>query len=134
MTLTLGEQSLKSRLMLGRHGEVNCRLLAIASIQRRLHEVLLDGLARPLLVGVECHQALGLCTISEAVDYDVANNLLILDLGFEILRQLGEEGELLEIYDELVDACRALVVIDILEQLLEHACRGTRCGHELHHA
>ena len=93
--------------------------------------MLLNGLTCTLLIGVECHQTLGFRAITKTVDYDVAYHVLVINLWLEIFRQLGEECELLEVYDEFVDARCALVIVHILEQLLEHACCSSRCGYEL---
>ena len=83
--------------------------------------MLLNGLAVALLVGVEGNQALRLSAILQAIYDDVAHYVLVVNLGLEILRQLGEECKLLEVYDELVDARCAFILVYVLEQLLKHA-------------
>ena len=49
-----------------------------------------------------------------------------------MLRKLGPESKLLDVVQQTVDAGSALVVINILEQLLEHTCSSTRCRNKLH--
>ena len=92
--------------------------------------MLLNGFACAIFVGVECHKALGLCTILKTVYNDVAYNILIVNLWLKIFCQFGEECELLKVNDKFIDASCAFVVVDILEQLLEHACCCARCGYK----
>ena len=83
--LTLSQKCLKTSLMLGRNGEVDGCLVAIASVERSLHKVLLDGLACAIGVGVEGNQTLGLFAVAQAVDDDILHHLLILALGTNIV-------------------------------------------------
>ncbi len=92
----------------------------------------LDGLARPVGIGMERHQSLGLGPVAEPLPHDGADNSLVVGpLGQHGL-ELGPERETPDILQQGVDSFAALIVVDELEQLLEHTRSGARSGHELH--
>ena len=130
MALALLKKCLEASLMFWGYGEVDGSTLAIRSIECCLYQVLLNWFANTLLIGVEGDQALWLSAIAKAIDYYVADYILVVNLWIEVFGQLGEESELLKVGDELVDARSALIVVYILEQLLKHTCSGTRCWNE----
>ena len=103
-------------------------------IGRPLDQMLLDGLAGPLGIGVEGDQPLGLAAVVQTVVHDGADDRPVVGPGRKHGFQLGPEGEFLDIFQQGVDALAALAVVDEPEQLLEHARRGARGGHELHDA
>ena len=104
-------------------------------VGRPLDQMLLDGLAGPLGIGVEGDQPLGLAAVVQTVACTMAlDDRPVVGPGRQHGLQLGPEGELLDIFQQGVDALAALAVVDEPEQLLEHARRGARGGHELHDA
>ena len=83
---------------------------------------------------MERDEPLGFAAVVQSVIHDGADNGFGVGPGRKHGFQLGPEGEFLDVIQQGVDALAALAVVDELEQLLEHARRGARGGHELHDA
>ena len=128
-----GEQLLEARDVLGRDGEMDAHDASGRGVGRPFDQVLLDGLARPLGIGVEGDQALGLAAVVQPVADDGIHDRTVVGPGGQHGAKFGPEGELPDIFQQRVDALAAFAVVDELEQLLEHARGGPRSGHELHH-
>ena len=92
----------------------------------------LDRLAGPVGIGMESHQPLGLAAIGEPLAHDGRDNGPLVGPGGQHSLEFGPESETFDVLQQGVDALAALVLVDELEQLLEHARGGTRSGHELH--
>ncbi len=63
--------------MLGRNGEMDTGHAVGSGIGGRLDQMFLDGLARPVGIGMERHQPLGLGPVAEPLPYDGADNSLV---------------------------------------------------------
>lgn len=101
-------------------------------IDRALHQVLLDRLARPFGIGMEGHQPLGLLPVAEPVLYDGTHGCLVVGIGRQHGLEFRPEGEAPDIVQQCADALAALTLVDELEQFLEHTGRCTRSWHEFH--
>ena len=116
-----GEQLLEARDVLGRDGEMDAHDASGRGVGRPFDQVLLDGLARPLGIGVEGDQALGLAAVVQPVADDGIHDRTVVGPGGQHGAKFGPEGELPDIFQQRVDALAAFAVVDELEQLLEHA-------------
>ena len=128
------KQRLELLHVFGRDGEVDARHAVRRGVCGPLDQMLFGRLARPFGIGVEGDQPLGLRAVAEPLADDAADDGLVVGAGRQHGLQFGPESELLDVVEQRVDTLAALVLVDELEELLEHARRGARRRHELHHA
>ena len=127
----LVEQLAEALDVLGRDGEVDADRAGRDGVGGTLGQMLLDGLAGPLGVGVEGDEPLGLRAVTEPLLDDGAHDRAVVGPGGQDGLQLGPEGEALDVLQQFVDARAALALVDEGEELLEHARGGSRGGDEL---
>ena len=102
-----------------------------STIECALNKVLLYSLTRATLVGVEGYKTLWQRAVAKTLlDNCTDNSLLIAKVGNDLL-QLGIECELLDILKQSIDTLAALILIDKLEELLEHTGSSSRCRDKL---
>ena len=134
--------------MLVRDGEVDVSLAVGAGVACALHEVLLHGRARPVLIAVEAEQALRqLAVVEAALLQQVGHDGLVSSRGQQVVDslalilqagsvELGEEGKLVDVVEKLVFETRlrgVVVGVEEGEQILEHAAGSARGGYKLRH-
>ena len=118
--------------VLGRNGEVYVYVVPRAGIHRTLDQMLLDGLAVTVGIGVEGDQTFGLVPVCQTRVDDRSDDFALVGAFGQHLLQLVPEGKTVKILQHRLHALAATSLVDELEQLLEHTRGGTRCRHELH--
>ena len=97
-----------------------------------LDQVLLNGLASPLGVGMEGHQPFGFVAVAQTVVDDGVDRRPVVGPGRKHRLQFGPEGKTFDVLEQRVDARTPLALVHEGEELLEHARGGSRRRNELH--